>query len=155
MAVHRPHGLVWRSIARGRPELNHIDYTRDVRPILSRACYVCHGPDAGSREAELRLDRADTSYAKNADGIAAIVPGDPQASELMRRITSDGQDRMPPETSGHQLKKLEIETLEQWIREGAKFDDHWSFRAIVRPNLPPSRMFPGHEMPSTISSSIN
>ncbi|MDZ4849912.1 MAG: PSD1 and planctomycete cytochrome C domain-containing protein [Pirellulaceae bacterium] len=134
--------ILWLSLSGGATFLFgqspvSIDYTRDVRPILSRTCYVCHGPDSGSREAELRLDRADAAFAKAASGVVAIVPGDPDGSELIRRITTGVDDEhMPPAKSSHRLTTNEIETLRRWISEGATFDDHWSFRRIVRPDVP-------------------
>src|SRR5579885_2850814 len=74
-----------------------VDYTRDVRPILSQHCFKCHGPDDNARKANLRLDRrpADMGMAKS--GEPTIVPGKPDASELVRRIVSDDQSEvMPP-----------------------------------------------------------
>ncbi len=72
-----------------------IDFNRDVRPILSDKCFHCHGPDEHTREAELRLD-VEADAKKSRDGLKAIEPGRPEASELVRRITSAGDDRMPP-----------------------------------------------------------
>jgi mono/diheme cytochrome c family protein len=114
-----------------------VDFTRDVRPLLSQHCFACHGPDAGSREAGLRLDRADAACAELDSGTFAVVPGKPEASELIARITTDDADlRMPPATSGHTLSTEEIEVLRRWIAAGAKYDDHWSFRAVTRPEPP-------------------
>lgn len=114
-----------------------VDYARDVRPLLSRNCFVCHGPDPGSRESGLRLDRADSALDVLDSGQTAIVPGDPNASELMRRVTTSVVDeRMPPIQSGHTLTLEEVEILRRWITEGAKYDDHWAFRRIDRPELP-------------------
>ncbi|MGN6134963.1 MAG: PSD1 and planctomycete cytochrome C domain-containing protein [Aureliella sp.] len=114
-----------------------IDYSRDVRPLLSRHCYVCHGPDEGSRQAGLRLDRADAALAEGDSGSVAIVPGDADASELIRRVTAtDDALRMPPPENAHALSKAEINTLRRWIEAGAKFDDHWAFRPVARPRPP-------------------
>ncbi|MBL9082577.1 MAG: DUF1549 domain-containing protein, partial [Planctomycetales bacterium] len=114
-----------------------VDFTRDVRPLLSQHCFACHGPDAGSREAGLRLDRADAACAELESGTIAVVPGKPEASELIARITTDDADlRMPPATSGHTLSDEEIDVLRRWIAAGAKYDDHWSFRAVTRPEPP-------------------
>lgn len=115
-----------------------IDFTRDIRPLLSQHCFACHGPDEGSRQAGLRLDRADAALAEADSGAKAVVPGDPEGSELIARITSDDPDlRMPPASSGHTLSAEEIELFRRWIAAGAKFDDHWSFRPITRPEPPP------------------
>lgn len=111
-----------------------VNFGRAVRPILSRNCFACHGPDESHREAGLRLDLREPGLVKPSDGAAAIVPGDPAASELIRRITSDDPDlKMPPPNSGHELTALEISTLRQWIREGAPYSRHWSF---VKPAVP-------------------
>ena len=119
-------------------ELPAVDFSRDIRPLLSQHCYACHGPDEGSRQAGLRLDRADAALAEAESGAKPIVPGDPQASELMARITSDDADlRMPPASSGHTLSDEEIDRFRRWITAGAKFDDHWSFRPLARRDPPP------------------
>ncbi len=109
-----------------------VDYSRDVQPLLSRHCYVCHGPDPGSRESGLRLDRADSALAVLESGLIPIVPGSPAESELFRRVTSrEDDERMPPIKSGHSLTEREIAILRRWIEAGAKFNDHWSFRPIA------------------------
>lgn len=114
-----------------------VDFSHDVRPLLSQYCFACHGPDEASREAGLRLDRADAALAELASGATAVVPGKPDASELIARITSSDPDlRMPPASSGHTLSAEQIETLRRWVAAGAKFDDHWSFRPIVKPQPP-------------------
>jgi mono/diheme cytochrome c family protein len=114
-----------------------IDFSRDIRPLLARNCFACHGPDAGSRQAGLRLDRADAALAKSASGRTAVLPGRPEASELFARISSTDPDlRMPPASSGHQLTADEIDRFRRWIAAGAKFDDHWSFRPLAQPEPP-------------------
>ena len=81
-----------------------IDFARDIRPILSDHCFACHGPDANKRKAELRLDLKDSAFGKAKSGAVAIVPGDLEKSELVRRIcTTDPDDVMPPPK---ELKKL-------------------------------------------------
>lgn len=104
-----------------------IRFDRDVRPILSDQCFQCHGPDAKTREAELRLDQRDDAIAER-DGVAAIVDGHPDRSELIRRIVSaDSEERMPPAATGKQLNAREIEVLRRWIHQGAKYQPHWAF----------------------------
>lgn len=98
-----------------------LDYNRDVRPILSENCFYCHGPDAEHREADLRLDDADSAKA------SAIVPGDVDASEFFARIVADEEMRMPPVESGKKLTKEQIATLKRWIEEGAPFEQHWAY----------------------------
>ena len=107
-----------------------IDFTRDIRPILSDKCFACHGPDATAKKIKLRLD-------SEAAAMTAIVPGKPEQSKLVKRIThNDEVMRMPPVASGRSLTKPEIELLTEWIRQGAKWQSHWSFVAPVRPPLP-------------------
>jgi hypothetical protein len=117
-----------------------VRYDRDVRAILSDRCFRCHGPDSGKRQAELRLDVEESATAVR-DGRAAIVPGSPEKSELVRRISSTDEDvRMPPPKSGRRpLSSEERETLRRWIEAGAKYEPHWSFVPPVRPDLPEVR----------------
>ncbi|MDA1052273.1 MAG: PSD1 and planctomycete cytochrome C domain-containing protein [Planctomycetota bacterium] len=108
-----------------------IQFNRDVRSILSGKCFACHGPDANKRKAELRLD--DEQSAKE----AAIVPGQPDESELVRRILSDDpEERMPPGSTGKSLSEAEVATLRQWIAEGAVWQEHWSLIAPVKVDPP-------------------
>src|SRR5689334_13358206 len=73
-----------------------IEFNRDIRPILSDACYHCHGPDKAKRKADLRFDTQEGAFAKLGDGFA-IVAGKPNESELYRRITAkEERERMPP-----------------------------------------------------------
>ena len=117
-----------------------IEYLRDIQPLLSQKCFSCHGPDEGSREAGLRLDKPQAAMAELDSGTVAIRPRQPDQSEVMVRIlTNDADLRMPPATSGHSLSPAEIQKLRQWIAEGARYEDHWSFREIVRPDVPPVR----------------
>lgn len=113
-----------------------IDFNRDVRPILSDSCLQCHGPDAAERKAGLRLDTPEGGFALK-KGRAAIVPGKPEQSEAMRRIsTTDRDDLMPPPDSGKTLSVAQIETLRQWIAEGARWSGHWAFEPPARPGVP-------------------
>jgi cytochrome c553 len=113
-----------------------VDFSRDVLPILSANCFACHGRDEGSREGNLRLDvRGDAVRERN--GLAAIAPGRPAASELIARIVSKHEDeRMPPADKGRALTTTEIETLRTWIAQGADYADHWAFRPLQRPAIP-------------------
>lgn len=103
-----------------------IEFNRDVRPLLSDRCFRCHGPDAGHREADLRLDRRADAVADRG-GSRAVVPGKADASELFRRITATGDERMPPADSNLTLSTAEIELLRRWIEAGAEYQTHWSF----------------------------
>jgi hypothetical protein len=119
--------LLWASSALAEQA---ISYDRQIRPILSDKCFACHGPDASSRKAELRLDIAT-------DGQTALVPGKPEESELIRRITTaDPDDRMPPPEADEALTPEEVALVTGWIAQGAKRTAHWAFQTPVRPGLP-------------------
>src|SRR2546422_7060182 len=86
-----------------------VDFNRDIRPILSKNCFACHGPDGAQRASKLRLDRRESVVQKRRDGTAAIVPGAPDKSELVRRITTDDEtEHMPPKETGNHLKPMQI-----------------------------------------------
>ena len=105
-----------------------VDFSRDIRPILSDKCFHCHGPDAESRQSNLRLDLPDSS-GDDAGALAVMTPGDPEGSELLRRIvTSDAEERMPPAESGKHLTEEEVEQIRAWIAEGAKWSLHWAYQ---------------------------
>ncbi len=111
-----------------------INFNRDIRPILSNNCFRCHGPDAETREGGLRLDQPESAYQELDSGDTAVVPGDPTASHLLDRITTDDEDlRMPPSDLGPPLKPTEVALLKQWIESGAKYEKHWSLKPISRP----------------------
>jgi hypothetical protein len=111
----------------GDEDLPPIHFSRQIRPLLSDACFQCHGPDEKQRQADLRLDRGD-GLAAASDESGAIVPGNPDASELYRRITSDDPlDRMPPPDSGKELNAEQIELIRRWIEQGAEWEEHWAF----------------------------
>lgn len=118
-------------------ECAEVRFNRDVRPILSDNCFACHGPDEKQRKAKLRLDGRDEALKPAESGDAAIVPGRPEQSALVRRIEStDGDEMMPPPKSHKQLTALQKELLKRWIAEGAKYETHWAFAPIERPALP-------------------
>lgn len=109
-----------------------IGFNDDIRPILSEYCFACHGPDAAGRKADLRLDQRDSAV-----DAGAVVPGQPDASELIARILSDDPDTvMPPPATGKKLKPEEKQILRKWIEEGAEWQAHWAFIKPVRPSLP-------------------
>ncbi len=113
-----------------------ISYDRQIRPILSKNCFQCHGPDDEARKAKMRLDTTENVFADR-EGHAVIVPGKAGESELLRRIThSDPGERMPPPEKGDALPPEQVALLRQWIDEGASYAPHWSFRAPQRPVVP-------------------
>ena len=113
-----------------------IDYGAVIAPILSRHCLECHGPDAQQREGGLRLDSQKSAKGKLESGVRAIVPGKPSASELIARVTSTSDDRMPPSDHATALSPTEIEQLTHWIQQGAKWETHWAFDAPIRRSPP-------------------
>ena len=115
-----------------------ISFNRDVRPILADNCYACHGPDRNRRQKSLRLDREEVAKAPLPSGQVAIVPGHPEKSALIARVTDpDEQRRMPHVSSGKdRLSMAQIETLRRWIEKGAEWEPHWSYIPPVRPSLP-------------------
>lgn len=114
-----------------------IQYNRDVRPILSENCYQCHGPDKNHRKAGLRLDVKEEAFKALESGEHAIVSGDLDKSALIHRITTtDEDDHMPPAKSGKKLTSAQIDTLKQWVKEGAQWQGHWAYQKVVKPDVP-------------------
>ncbi|TWT98993.1 DUF1553 domain-containing protein [Neorhodopirellula pilleata] len=100
-----------------------LEYNRDIRPILSDNCFLCHGPAESTRAADLRLDDYEAALAA-----AVLNPGNPEASEFMDRILSDDVDlQMPPPDSNKKLSDAQKRLLQRWIAEGAQYQEHWSF----------------------------
>jgi hypothetical protein len=129
--------LLFISIASLLRAQDRIEFNRDIRPILSDTCFLCHGPDKAHRKADLRLDVESSAKAKREDHFT-ILPGKLDQSELIRLITTDDADeRMPPPDSGRQLTKQQIDLLKRWVAQGAPWQAHWSFIAPQRPALPP------------------
>ena len=116
--------------AQESPEQN-IDFGRDVLPVLSDACFHCHGTDLSTRKADLRLDTKD--------GLFSVVEkdGDPEDSYLFERIMAEAPDeRMPPADSHRQLTAKEKEVLRRWLEQGAPWSGHWAFEPIKSPLVP-------------------
>ncbi len=117
--------------ARGGVE-RRIEFNRDVRPILSENCFFCHGPDKNKRKAGLRLDLRDAAIE---DG--AIVPGRPDASEVVKRLsTRHPDDLMPPPETLKRVTPEQAATLRRWIAGGAEYQPHWSYVPVKRPPVP-------------------
>jgi hypothetical protein len=129
-------GLAWLHLGTLRAQ-DPIDFNRDIRPILSDACFQCHGPDKSKRKAAVHFDTEEGARA-DLGGYFAIVPGKPEQSEMIKRIASTNPaKRMPPAASGRSaLSPEHIERLRRWIAEGAKWQKHWAFLAPKRPLLP-------------------
>lgn len=115
-----------------------VDFAREIRPILAKKCFACHGPDEEQRQAGLRLDGREGALATLESGKVAVVPGKSGESELLRRIlTADDAERMPPKESGITLTDVQKKLLERWIDEGASFAPHWAYVKPQNPPLPP------------------
>jgi hypothetical protein len=105
-----------------------VDFNRDIRPILSKNCFACHGQDPTHRAAKLRLDRRESATQIRKKGKVAIAPGSAARSELARRIsTPDEMERMPPKETGNRLTSSQVALLTRWIDEGAPYAEHWAF----------------------------
>ena len=115
-----------------------VDYTYDVKPILSDRCFACHGPDANQQKAGLRLDVAKVAYEKEGEnGLKAIVPGKIASSELVYRILSTDPEVMMPSPSSHlTLNTREKAILIKWIEEGAEYKPHWAFTKVKKESPP-------------------
>src|SRR5215210_5043571 len=120
-------GLLWSTVGVSAAD-DAARFNRDIRPILADKCYACHGPDSGTREADLRLDTEAGSHE------SAITVGDPDSSELVRRVSSeDPEERMPPAAAKKPpLTKEQIELVRKWIKAGAKYEPFWAY-------IPPQR----------------
>jgi Protein of unknown function (DUF1553)/Protein of unknown function (DUF1549)/Planctomycete cytochrome C len=115
------------------------DFARDVRPILSRYCFKCHGPDESARKSNLRLDQRDAAISPAKSGKPAIVPGKSDETELLRRIFStDADEVMPPPATKTSLTAAQKDTLRRWIGAGAEYQEHWAFIPPRRPAVPPA-----------------
>lgn len=121
-----------------------VTFNRSVRPILSDKCFFCHGPDSARRQADLRLDDRDVAVASG-----AIVPNLPDASEMLKRILSHNPDeQMPPASAKLPMTTNEIETLRNWIAQGAEYEGHWAFLSLSNDAL-------GNNSPSDVKDRID
>lgn len=125
-----------------KPAEKPVDFTREIRPLLSNSCFACHGPDEAERKADLRLDLREGAV----DDTEAIVPGDAEASSLLERILStDSDEQMPPAGSSQPaFNKEQIELIRRWIDEGAEYADHWAYE---KPESAPAPKLAGVDHP--------
>ncbi len=123
--------LIGPGLARGQQA--EVSFSQQIKPLLARRCFACHGPDKA--EGGLRLHTRDTATAKLESGASAIVPGDADHSEMLQRIASTEEAiQMPPE--GARLTADEQQLLKTWIAQGAEWTQHWSFEPVSRPEIP-------------------
>jgi len=121
-------------------EPGKVDFLREVRPILANHCFKCHGPDEGARKAKLRLDIRDEALKPAKSEEVPIVPGQPDKSELVRRVFADNEeDVMPPPAAKKPLTQEQKEILKRWIAEGAEYVPHWAFIKPVQAPQPKVR----------------
>ncbi len=117
-----------------------VDFNRDIRPILTDKCFACHGPDSKKGKGNLRLDVPENARKVGDDGRGPIVPGKPEASEVVRRIeTAAASERMPPPKTNKPLSAKEKDLLRRWVAQGGEYQKHWSFLPPARPALPTVR----------------
>ena len=114
---------------------SRVSFNRDIRPIMSGTCFRCHGPDASSRMAGMRLDIREEALKPKAHG-TPIIPGDPANSEVVQRIFAADGRVMPPASVHKELTAEQKNLIRRWIAEGAKYEGHWAYQPITRPGVP-------------------
>lgn len=126
-----------------------VDFTREVQPILAEYCFHCHGPDDKDRKAGYRIDVRDPALKGGRSDLPGIVPGKPEASEIIARIFStDSEEVMPPPKENKPLTPAQKETLKRWVQEGAPYAQHWAF-------IPPTKTPPPASTPTNSSAAPN
>ncbi len=128
----------------GQAGTRPVNFAREVRPILADHCFACHGPDDQKRKGGLRFDTREGAFGKSKSGEAAIVPGNPDESELVVRIESDDPElHMPPPKGGKPLTKDQKSVLKRRVLEGAVWSSHWAFEPPKKAPLPTVKDAPG------------
>ena len=112
-----------------------ISFNRDIRPIMSDTCFHCHGFDAKTREAGMRLDLRAEALKPTKTEALPIVPGKPDDSEIISRIFDDS-DPMPPVDVHKPLTAEQKELFRRWVAEGAVYEPHWAYAPLVQPSVP-------------------
>jgi hypothetical protein len=114
-----------------------VQFNRDIRPIFSNTCYMCHGPDKNSRKANLRLDIREDALKKTRSGVYPIVPGKPDESAIIQRIfATDAAEIMPPPDAHKELAPQQKGLIKRWVAEGAQYEGHWAYQPVKRPAVP-------------------
>lgn len=137
--------LTWWAVAGGLAMSSYsyaagtqkVRFNRDIRPIMSDTCFRCHGPDAKSRMAGLRLDIREEALKPTKSGVIPIVPGAPEKSAIIARIfAQEPAKMMPPKYSHKELSEAQKEVIRQWVAEGAEYEGHWAYAPVRRPAVP-------------------
>ncbi len=129
-------GLIPLANSAPAPEGKPVDFQREIRPLLSDNCFACHGPDISSRMVKLRFDLKEEAFATRKNG-PLIVPGNAAASLLYKRIAEPvAAKRMPPPAAHKELKPEQIDAVKRWIDQGAKWEEHWAWKAPVKQTPP-------------------
>ncbi len=114
-----------------------VRYDRDIRPILSENCFACHGPDEHERKSKLRFDVKDGGLFKARKGVIAVVPGKPNESEIIYRLTTDDKDDvMPPTKTEKALTSKQVAIIKKWIEQGAEWEGHWAYELPRKATVP-------------------
>ena len=113
-----------------------VSFNRDIRPIMADTCFRCHGPDKGTRMADLRLDLREEALRTTKSGVTPIVPGDPASSAIVQRVLATNARVMPPKSVHKDLSARQKELIRQWVAEGAEYEGHWSYTPVRRPEVP-------------------
>lgn len=134
----------------------HIEFNRDVRPILADHCFICHGPDNNKREAELRLD-SELGLRGTVEKPGVVIAGQADQSELIRRIfLTDPDEMMPPPMAEKPLTARQQAILKTWVEQGAKWQGHWAYEPLVKPALPPAEVGPsGNSIDKFINAKLS
>src|SRR5262245_61301851 len=127
---------VGAAMATGSAQADRVSFNRDIRPIMSDTCFRCHGPDRNARRADMRLDIREEAVKRTRSGHSPIVPGDPDASEIVRRIFATGASVMPPAAAHKALTETQKATIRRWVAEGAEYEGHWAYQPVKRPTPP-------------------
>lgn len=133
-----------------------LSFNTHIQPILSEYCYHCHGPDSGTRkptDSPLRLDREEFAFLAREHGKPSIIKGNPAESDIVKRMRSTKESEiMPPPESHKKMREEEIALIERWIKEGAEYEEHWSF---IAPQKPPVPNLPGDAPPEWKSHPVD
>lgn len=127
----------WSTASHAEAASAPLRFNHNIRPIFAEHCFKCHGQDGAVRKAGLRLDTLEGATAVLESGGPALVPGNPDGSALIQRVSAtDPAKRMPPVDHGEALDAAEVETLRLWIAQGAPYEAHWAYIAPVKPEVP-------------------